>query len=409
MKKTAFLLAVLMLLSCLTGCGGDKGTASVESVSMICGIGSVGLAERFAGVVSTQGETKIEKSGQYEVKDILVSVGDEVKEGQTLFTYDQSSAQLDLERAQLELENLKNTLSNKKAEKAQLESDKQNVSADEQLAYNIEIREVTAVISETEYNISLKQKEIQKLGSAVGGADVKSTVDGRVKSINENGGTDNNGNPLPFMTIAQTDGFRVKGYVNENNAQSLSEGTAVIVRSRVSDQTWTGTISSVDWDNPAQNQNNYYYDGGDDTSTSSKYPFYVELDGSEGLMLGQHVYIEPDYGQGVQTDPNAINLPSWYINDADSDPWVWAQSGSGKLEKRSLTLGDYNADMDTYLVTDGLTAEDFIAYPDDTLEAGMKCVTYDESTFEPDDNGGADSGIATYSGEPITDAGNGEA
>ena len=36
----------------------------------------------------------------------------------------------------------------------------------------------------------------------------------------------------------------------------------------------------------------------------------------------------------------------------------------------------------------GLTAEDYIAFPDDTLQAGMKCVTYDESTFDPDVSGG---------------------
>lgn len=394
MKKIAFLLAVVMLLSCLTACGSTEGTASVESVSMICGIGSVGLAERFAGVVSAQGETGVEKSDRYEVKDILVKVGDEVKEGQTLFTYDQSSAQLDLERAKLELENLKNTLSNKKAEKTQLENDKQNVSADEQLAYNLEIREVTTVISETEYNISLKQQEIQQLSSGIGSSEVKAPADGRIKSINENGGSDSYGNPLPFMTIAQTDSFRVKGYVNETNAQQLAEGTPVIVRSRVSDESWSGTISSIDWNNPQQNNNSYYYDGSDDTSSSSKYPFYVELDGSEGLLLGQHVYIEPDIGQdGVDT--SAINLPEWYINDADSSPWVWAQSERGKLEKRSVTLGDYDADMCTYPVLDGLTADDYIAYPDETLKTGMECVPYDEGTFEPDmgdtgDMGGVD-------------------
>lgn len=392
MKRTAFLLAVVMLLSCLTGCGGTEGSASVESVSMICGIGSVGLAERFAGVVSAQGETAVEKSDRYEVKEILVKVGDEVKEGQTLFTYDQSSAQLDLERAKLELENLKNTLSNKKAEKTQLENDKQNVSADEQLAYNLEIREVTAVISETEYSISLKQQEIQQLSSGIGSSEVKAPADGRIKSINENGGTDNYGNALPFMTIAQTDAFRVKGYINEANAQVLTEGTPVIVRSRVSDASWSGTISSIDWSNPQQNQNSYYYyDSGDDTSSSSKYPFYVELNDSEGLLLGQHVYIEPDIGQDGES-ASAINLPEWYINDADSSPWVWAQNSHGKLEKRSIKLGDYDADMCTYAVTDGLTADDYIAYPDETLKAGMECVPYDESTFEPDD-GGVEGGV----------------
>ena len=72
---------------------------------------------------------------------------------------------------------------------------------------------------------------------------------------------------------------------------------------------------------------------------SSKYPFYVTLEGDgEGLLMGQHVYIEPDYGQEDTQDENLINLPSYFINDAEGKPWVWAQNSKGKLEKRSITL-----------------------------------------------------------------------
>ena len=43
MKKMALLLAALLLLSSLAGCGkSSKGEASVESVSMICGLNGVG-------------------------------------------------------------------------------------------------------------------------------------------------------------------------------------------------------------------------------------------------------------------------------------------------------------------------------------------------------------------------------
>ena len=52
MKKAAFVLALVMLLGCVSGCGAAEGEASVQSVSMICGLGSVGLADRFAGIVS---------------------------------------------------------------------------------------------------------------------------------------------------------------------------------------------------------------------------------------------------------------------------------------------------------------------------------------------------------------------
>ncbi len=392
MKKFAVIaLAAVMLLSVLAGCGASaEGEASVQSVSMICGFGGTGLVDRFAGLVTAQSETQVKKDDNTAVDSIKVKVDQEVKAGDVLFTYDMSQAKLDLEKAQLELDQMKNELESKKEEKAQLEKDKDAASADDQMQYTLEIRQVNTDILEKEYNISLKAKDIEKLQNTVKNVNVTSPVAGRIKSINENGSTDQNGNPLPFMTIVETAGFRVKGYVNENNAGTLTEGTAVVIRSRVSDQTWKGTITMIDWENAQQgNQNSYYYGGSsDDTATSSKYPFYVELDSSDGLLLGQHVYIEPDYGQDAEQDADTLKLPAYYINDADSSPWVWAQNSKGKLEKRSLTLGDYDAEMDTYVVTDGLTAEDYIAFPDETLKAGMTCVTYDDATFDPSMGGG---------------------
>ena len=147
MKKMALLLAALLLLSSLAGCGkSSKGEASVESVSMICGLSGVGQVDRFAGVVSAQGETKIAKDENRQVASVAVKAGDEVKKGQTLFTYDQTQAQLDLEKAQLELDQMKSTLSAKQEEKARLERDKSNVSPDQQLQYDLEIRYATAAI-----------------------------------------------------------------------------------------------------------------------------------------------------------------------------------------------------------------------------------------------------------------------
>ena len=391
MKKFAvILLAAAMLLSVLAGCGANaEGEASVQSVSMICGFGTTGLVDRFAGVVSAQSETQVKKDDNATVDSIKVKVDQEVKAGDVLFTYDMSQARLNLEKAQLELEQMQNELESKKEEKAQLEKDKNAAPFENQMQYTLEIRQVNTDILEKEYNISLKAKDIEKMQNTVKNVSVTAPVTGRIKSINENGGTDQKGNPLPFMTIVETSGFRVKGYVNENNAGMLTEGTAVVIRSRVNDQTWKGTITLIDWENAQQgNQNNYYDGSSDDTSSSSKYPFYVELETSDGLLLGQHVYIEPDYGQDAEQDANTLKLPSYYINDVDSSPWVWAQNDKGKLEKRSLTLGDYDAEMDTYVVTDGLTAKDYIAFPDESLKAGMTCVTYDDATFDPGMGGG---------------------
>lgn len=393
MKKAAFILALAMLLGVAAGCGESNGEASVQSVSMICGLGSAGLTDRFAGVVSALGETNIKKDDSLTIGEIKVKVGDAVNVGDVLFTYDMSRLQLDLEAAQLELESLKSQLADKEDEKEQAETALNSTVDDaERNRTLLQIRQINLEIRNTNSSIASKSRDIEKLQGSMKTTSVKAEVAGEVKSLNPDGGTDNQGNPLPLICIVQTGGFRVKGYVNENNASVLNEGAQVIIRSRVSDQTWKGTISSIDWNNPAQSSNNYYYDSGSsDTGNSSKYPFYVELSSSDGLLMGQHVYIEPDLGQDAQN--TGIQLPASFINDADSSPWVWAQSSSGKLEKRSLTLGDYNAELDTYAVTDGLTAADYIAFPDDTLKAGMTCVTYDESTFDPSGDGSyADDG-----------------
>ena len=390
MKKAAFLLALVMLLGLLPGCGQAEGEASVQSVSMICGLGSVGLADRFGGIVSPLGETKIKKDDSLTVDTIKVKVGDTVAVGDVLFTYDLSELQRNLEKAQLELEQQQNQLENKESEKKDLEEQRDQTGDDAaRREYTLQIREANLDILTYKANISSKKKDIEKVQNNLKNASVKSEVAGEVQAINENGGSDNNGNPLPFMTIVETSGFRVKGYVNENNAAALREGTEVIIRSRVSDQTWKGSVDTVDWNNPVQQQS--YYDS--DTSLSSKYPFYVTLDEGDGLLLGQHVYIEPDYGQEDEQDASAINLPSYFINDPDSKPWVWAQSSKGKLEKRDLKLGEYNADTDTYPVLEGLTVEDYIAYPDESLKAGMACVTYDDATFDPGTNGGTNGGV----------------
>ena len=320
------------------------------------------------------------------IDTIKVKVGDSVKKGDVLLTYDLSQIRTDLEMAQLELEQLNATLEDQQAELERIQKLMDSTYDDAtKRQYALDLREQNVKVLETKANIATKKKDIEKLKANTADSTVKSPVDGEVQSLNPDGGTDNSGNALPFMTIVETGGFRIKGYVNENNASVLTEGTAVVIRSRVSDQTWKGSISSIDWNNAQQSRSDY---GDSDTAMSSKYPFYVTLDGDgEGLLMGQHVYIEPDYGQEDTQDESLINLPSYFINDAEGKPWVWAQNSKGKLEKRSVTLGEYNTETDTYPVTDGLTAEDYIAYPDDSLKAGMTCITYDDATFDPSAGG----------------------
>ncbi|MBR3258460.1 MAG: HlyD family efflux transporter periplasmic adaptor subunit [Eggerthellaceae bacterium] len=395
MKKLSGILAASLALSLalMTGCNGASGeTASVQSVAMICGIGSTANVERFAGVVETKAETKIEKDKSFTVQEMLVEVGDAVAEGQVLFVYDLDRLTLELEKAELEIELQKATIEEKKASIKQLDAERDRVGASSKLGYTLQIQQLEVEITEGEFAITAAEKDLEQQKKLLDNLEVRSPVAGTVRSINLTDATDNYGNLLPFMVITEMGDYRVKGFVNEANRASLYEGMTVLVRSRVDDVVQRGVIKTIDLANPQSSGREVYYsDGGsDDTQTSSKYPFYVEMSSSEGFILGQHVYIEPDYGQGDEVGA-AIMLPEYYISDADSNPWVWAESKSGKLEKRSLTLGAYDEMLGAWEVLEGLTPEDHIAFPEEGLKSGMACTEYD-GYIEGGDMGFEDGG-----------------
>ena len=389
MRKLSMFLAMGILLCVVSGCGSaTEESAYVQSVSAICGMGAVGMTNPFAGVVSPQNETKIQKSGEETVAELFVKAGEAVQKDQVLFTYDTDRVQMNLEKGKLELEQLKNTISAKQKEKAALEQEKRSASQDQQLQYTLEIQEADAAIMENQYNVSVKEKEIEKLEATLNSLEVKSPVDGVIQSINENNDTDDSGNSKPYITIVETGTYRIKGYVNEMNAASISEGMAVTVHSRTDDATWSGTVESLNLDSPVKQENsgNYYVSASsDDTTNSSKYAFYVTLDDAEGLMMGQHVYMQA--GESIaESSGGEIQLPSYYLNDVDDSPWVWAQDKKGKLEKRKVELGEYSKDTDTYLIIDGLEATDYVAYPEDTLKEGMTCTQYEGVKSDVDES-----------------------
>ena len=389
MKKIAVLTAFLLAASLFAGCAKeDLGEVTVENVGELCGMGATGIINRYAGVVVAEGEEKIEKKEDVEVTELFVKEGDQVTEGQELFSYDTTQMELNIDQMELDLERKKIALDTLRADLEKMQKEKEKAKEDQQLAYSLEIREIEANIQEAEYNIKLKEQEIEKNRAAMENASVMSPVSGRVQTINKNGGYDENGMPLPYITIVKDGSFRIKGRVDEANINALMSVTDVLIRSRVDDTVWTGFISEIDTENPDSQNNNFYYV--DSNNSSTKYPFYVLPDMPDGLMMGQHVYIEPNYGQDVQEEAERMMLPEYYIVDADTDPYVFAQNDKGLLEKRKITLGAYDEMMCTWEVTEGLAAEDYIAYPDENVVEGMKC-----NIFTPEEPGIQPGGLMT--------------
>ena len=382
-KITALLLTGLLLCGSFVGCGKqEKATVSVQSVGLLCGIGSVGLQDSYAGVVSAGESIRVERDEEMKVKELLVSVGDLVEEGQILFSYDTETINLSLEKMRLELEQMKASSELKTAQLAELEKQRERAKQEDQLDYTLQIQELQIDLTEAALEIKGKEKEIQQTEAYLEHDQVLAPGSGRIQAINENGGTDEMGNPLPFISIAQVMTYRVKGIINEQNAASLMIGMPITIRSRVDpEQTWSGAVEMIDWENPVSS-GNYWGMPEEDMSQSSKYPFYVALESDEGLMLGQHVYIEPRIES--ETEQTEIPLPAWCLNDADTDaPWVWAVDAQEHLEKRPVRLGEYDPATDTYPVLEGLTLTDYIAPPGEDCAEGAEVVFYSEADFEP--------------------------
>ena len=357
--------------------GSDNGEkAYVESVADITGsVGEDGIANNFSGVVEPQKTENIKVDSTKKVKEVLVSVGDSVDINTPLFSYDTEDIALNISQANLELERINNSISSYTSQIAQLEKDKQSAPESEKLSYTTQIQAAQIDQKKEEYNKTVKELEIQKLNDSLNNTVVYSTMSGIVKSINQNGGVDNQtGEELPFMSILATGDFRVKGTVNEQNVYEISTGDKVIVQSRADEtKTWTGTIESIDKENPVSSNDNMYYGSDDSSVKSTKYNFYVTLDGADGLMLGQHVYVREDLeGQGIVAK-TGIWIYDWYVvKESDDSGYVWAETSKGTLEKRKVTLGEYDEVMGQYEIKDGLSTDDYIAFPEEWFKEGTK-------------------------------------
>lgn len=355
--------------------GGGKDKVYVEKVSQISGTG-LGAVNRFAGVVEAQDSWKVKRDADKTIEEVFVEVGAEVKEGDDLFSYNTEDTKAEIAQGQLEMESINNEINDYNAQIAALSAERDVAPEEAKFDYTTQIQSIQNDLQQTEYNRKSKQLEIDKLNEVIANSVVKSKMNGVVKAINSSG-MDDSGEDV-FITILATGTYRVKCLINEQNMSEVTEGSSMLVRSRVDEeQTWNGTIIGIDKDSPQTTTNEYMYESSsDDTTTSSKYPFYVELEHSDGLMLGQHVFVE--YNEGQDEKKDGIWLMESYLVMEEDEAYVWADNGKGKLEKRKVKLGDYDEVFGEYEIKSGLKKEDLIAWPMENLYEGITTVTNPE-------------------------------
>lgn len=345
-----------------TAAAGDSVGYTV-TVGELMGSGTVGAVNRFGGVVEAEETWSVNQNPDSTVKEILVSAGDMVKAGDVLFVYDTEKYKTDQEQAEIDLERLKNELESIGQTIEQLQADQKKAKASEQADYTIRIQDAELQYKQKELDIRSKEIEIRKLIENQEHAAVTSQIDGVVHSVNEgDSGSANSDNS--FIKVMKTDDLRIKGTVNEQNIGQIMVGNPVIVHSRVDEkQTWKGFVSDINTESTVNNQSSFYF-GSSDTGGSS-YNFYVKLENCEGLMLGQHVYLEDDLGQEDAAEREGIWIPSYYVVDAGSgDPYVLTQNASGSAEKQKVRTGEEDEDLMLIQILEGLSEKDVLVLPE---------------------------------------------
>ncbi len=374
---SACLLIVVIGIYFLFSKGNNNQNIYVQKVSTI--IGSSYTENRYSGVVESSETVDINQDGNKSITDMYVKAGQKVSKGDKLFSYDTTEAansiaqkKLDIEAQNNEIQAQNNTIADYKAE-LNKGGDKVEIQA--------RINDASYAIRQAQNTIKATQTEIEQLNKQIENSTVLSTIDGIIKEVNKDGGTDESGNQKPLVSITQTTDFRVKGSISEMG--TISEGTSVIVRSRVNeDQIYKGTVTKVETD-PQSNSNNNF-NGADSSESASKYPFYVSLDNNKGLMLGQHVYIEADNGQSTKKKGIWLDA-SFIVSDDNGNSYVWV-SERGKLKKRKVELGKTDEETFATKIKSGLSVDDYIAWADDSYSEEMKTTTEYQTETDGDAN-----------------------
>ena len=294
-RKKGFLIVLVVLL--LIGAVGfivwsvrnqDTGNAEtntvfVDSVSALTGLGSTGVIQKFAGVVEPQETWNVENSSDRTIAEVYVKVGDTVKAGDQLFTYDTTEAEDSLIEGEIEIDRLNGDIAGYQSQIETLQADKAKAAAADQLDIETQIQTIQNQLRRAQYDLQKQQVTNANLEETIANSTVTSEIDGLVQSINDSDsasysyGDESNA----YMTIIAVGDYRIRGTINEQNRDSLVEGSPVIVYSRANEnEYWKGTLSEIDYDNPIEETNSYSMSSSDSMTQSSNYPFYVELTAS---------------------------------------------------------------------------------------------------------------------------------
>ena len=342
--------------------------------------GSVASSVLLSGTVTAQNEQYIYyDASKGDLDEVLVSVGDQVSEGQALVKYSSTEAQAAYDAASRavakadrhinELNESRNTAAaTPSLPQAGLEGATGQAPAQSSGSATAAI---DSQISDTRDVRADAEAQLEKAQAQLNAATVLSNVEGTVVEVNRNISKSPTGNSQVLVHIVSNDNLQVKGELSEYNLANLSVGQEVTFTSKVyPDKTWNGKISYIS-NYPKNNSEASSSLAG--SNTGSKYPYTVDVTSEIGdLKQGFTVSVE------VKSTSKALIVPISSVVMEEDKNYVWILNENQKAKKVEVGLG--NADAENQEITSGLTdGAKVISNPTASLQEGKEVKT-DEAT-----------------------------
>ena len=225
-------------------------------------------------------------------------------------------------------------------------------------------------IKDLQFQIKMAEADYAIKKTAMETGEVRAQIDGTVVSLLSEDEAKLTMQPL--MKLSGGGGFYMQGSVSELEKENLQIGQEVTVNDWNTGMQYTGTVQSVG-DFPAADG----YWNGLGNPNASYYPFTVFIDGSADLQEGAYVSVV----YSTATNEQGIYLENPFLRTEQGRSYVYVRGSDGKLEKRYVTTGKSLWGSYTE-VLDGLTAEDYIAFPyGKTVTEGADTVESDLSAL----------------------------
>ena len=338
--------------------------------------GSVASSVLLSGSVTAQNEQYVYFDGSKgELDEVLVSVGDQVSEGQALVKYSSSEAQAAYDaatraiaKADRHINELYQARNSAEATPATPQAGLEgSVDGAQAQTSGSSVSSIDSQISDARDTRADAVAQQEKALAQLNATTVLSTVEGTVVEVNRNVSKSPTGNSQVLVHIVSNDNLQVKGELSEYNLANLSVGQEVTFTTKVyPDKTWTGKISYISNYPKNNSESNSSLSG---SNSGSKYPFTIDVTSEVGdLKQGFTVSIE------VKNSSKALIVPITSVVMEEEKNFVWILDENKKAKKVEVGLG--NADAENQEITSGLTdGAKVISNPTASLEEGKEVKT----------------------------------